>query len=140
MPDIFRQYRKCFFALLSLILLSLSSYAFEDCLIINDEKLTDISIENNKIVDIFPLITIMNEKNTLFVHPLQVGKTRVCVLKGKKDKVMFEINVSEDETQISEVDGFDILKIDAPPEFFEYELDFPPLNLPISSGEKVWTN
>ncbi len=140
MLDVFRQYKKCFLTLISLFLLSLASYAFEDCLIINDEKLTDISIENNKIVDIFPLITIMNEKNTLFVHPLQVGKTRVCVLKGKKDKVMFEINVSEDETQISEVDGFDILKIDAPPEFFEYELDFPPLNLPISLGEKVWTN
>ena len=137
MAELLRQYKKCFFILISLFLLSLSSYAFEDCLIINDEKLTDISIENNQIVDVFPLITIMNEKNTLFVHPLKVGKTRLCVLKGKKDKVMFEINVSEDETQISEVEGFEILKIDEPPEIFEYDLDLPPM---FNSGEKVWTN
>lgn len=133
----FRQYKKYFFTLLSLFLLSLSTYAFEDCLIINDEKLTDISIENNKIVDVFPLITIMNEKNTLFVNPLQVGKTRICVLRGKKDKVMFEITVNENETQISEVEGFDILKIDEPPDIFEDDLDLPPI---FSSGEKVWTN
>ena len=45
--------------LLSLILLSaMPVYAFEDCLISTNGKLTDISIEHNDIVDVCPIVTI----------------------------------------------------------------------------------
>ncbi len=125
------------FIIFYLIYLNLPSFAFEDYLIINDDKLTDISIEHNDIINVFPIITIMNEKNTLYVQPLKVGDTRFCVLKGKKDKIMFNVSVKEDETIIQDVEGFDILKVDVPIDNFEFDLDLPPI---INSGEKTWIN
>ena len=112
--------------LMFVINLILPAQAFEDYIITTNGKLTDISIENNKIVDVYPLITVMNEKNTLIVSPLQVGKTRVCVLKNDKEKVMFNVEVNEYKTSIDEVEGFDILSLDSPAEE-EFQLDEPPM-------------
>ena len=103
--------------------------AREDCIISNSEKLTDIKIEHNDIIDVFPLITIMNEKNTLIVHPLKEGSTRFSVLKNGKEKVIFNVLVEDDKTIIDDVKGFEILTVDCPPGYFEYEyeLDEPPI-------------
>ena len=75
--------------LTSLIFILSASYAcaYETCLITADGKLTDISIENNDIIDVCPIFTILNEKNTLLVRPLKEGETRFCVLKNNKDKI-----------------------------------------------------
>ncbi len=113
-----------------------SAQAFEDCVISTDGKLSDISIENNDIIDIYPLITVMNEKNTLIVHPLKEGKTRFCILKNGKRTVMFNVEVTPEKTVIDNIDGFEILQIDEPPENYEYELDIPPG----MSGGKTWIN
>ncbi len=99
-------------------------FAFQDCIIESDGKLTDISIENNTIVDVCPIFTIMNEKNTLYVHPLKEGQTRICVLKNGKQKIMFNVQITENETKIDDIEGFDILTIDEPPE--EIDIDEPP--------------
>lgn len=112
--------------LLSLIMLP--AQAFQDCVITADGKLSDISIEQNDIIDVYPLFTVMNEKNTLFVHPLKEGKTRLCVLKNNKKIVMFNVEVKPDETIISEAEGFEVFSIDPPPEAEGdiFELDPPP--------------
>ncbi len=119
---------KKIFTIISLIAFIMPVLAFEDCIISNDAKLTDITIEHNDIIDVFPLITLMNEKNTLIVHPMKVGNTRFGVLKNGKEKVIFNVNVTENETLIEPVEGFEILSIDCPPGYFEYEyeLDEPP--------------
>jgi hypothetical protein len=106
--------------------------AYEDCIVTTCGKLTDISIEDNTIVDVYPLITVMNDKNVLIFHPLNVGKTKVCVLKNGKDKIMFNIEVNEEITVIDEVSGFDILAIDSPPEI--YDIDLPPTKIPECEG------
>ena len=118
---------KKFLLLLSLIILP--AQAFQDCVITTDGKLSDISIEHNDIIDVYPMFTIMNEKNTLFVHPLKEGKTRLCVLKNNKNIVMFDVEVKPDETIISEKEDFEIFSIDTPPEMTndkDFELDSPP--------------
>ena len=120
--------KKLILFILSLISIN-SVQAFEDCLIITDGKLSDIKIEDNKIIDVCPLITVMNDKNTLIVHPLMIGKTRFCVLKNGKNLAVFNVSVKENETLIEEVDGYDILPIDEPPEIYDYELDLPPLGM-----------
>jgi len=109
------------------ILTIIPSFAFEDGLITTDKKLTDIRIEDNTIIDVIPLYTIMNEKNTLIVHPLKTGSTRFSVLKGGKEIVLFNVKVTNDETIIDPVKGFDVFQIDCPPNFYEFELDIPPL-------------
>ena len=114
-----------FLTTIFILCFSLQAHAFEDYIITTNGKLTDISIEDNTVVDVYPLITIMNEKNTLMVSPLQVGKTRVCVLKNNKDKIMFNIEIQKDKTFIDEVKDFEILSLDIP-ESNEFILDEPP--------------
>ena len=99
--------------------------AYEDCIVGADGKLTNIQIKDNTIVDICPVVTIMNEKNMLMVHPLKTGETSVCVLKDDKDIIDFNIKITEDETIIEEVEGLEILTLDEPEEPFK--LDEPPV-------------
>ncbi len=114
--------------LLTLLIFQTSScFAFEDGFISANKKLSDIKIEDNTVIDVFPLYTVMNEKNSLIVHPLKEGNTSFSVLKGGKDIVLFNVNVTEDETKISEADGFDVFQIDCPPNYYEYLLDEPPI-------------
>lgn len=138
--------------LLILCISILPAQAFEDCVVSTDGKLSDISIEKNDIIDVYPLYTVMNEKNTLFVHPLKEGKTRFCILKNGKEIVMFNVEVTKENTIIDDVDGFDILTIDTPPgvndgagrlklqvdkkeENADFDLDLPPM-----FGGEQWTN
>ena len=119
-----------FLATIFILCFSLQAQAFEDCVITTNGKLTDISIEDNTIIDVCPLVTIMNNKNTLIVSPLKVGKTRFCVLKNNKDIIMFNVEVKENKTIIEDVKGFDILAIDVP--FEEFVLDLPPIKKEIN--------
>ena len=106
---------------------ALGANAFEDCIIMNNGKLTDINIEDNTVIDVFPLITVMNEKNTLIVHPLKSGKTRFCALKNGKNLVLFEVEANDIETIINAPDGFEVFPIDPPNDEHEFELDEPPM-------------
>lgn len=121
---------KKYILILLFSILNLPVFAFEDCVISTNGKLTNIKIQNNDIIDVCPLITIMNDRNTLFVHPLKSGSTKFTIIKNGKDKYLFNVKVSEDSTQIDEVKGFDILTIDCPPRAYEYyfDLDEPPAN------------
>ena len=83
----------------------------------------------------FPFVNKKKKKNTLFVHPLKAGETRVCVLKTGKEKVMFNIKITPDKTEIEDVKGFDILKLDPPPMQDEEELDPPPMLREIGKKE-----
>ena len=47
------------------LIASLGVFAYEDCIISTDGKMTDIKIQHNDIIDVFPLITIMNDKMSL---------------------------------------------------------------------------
>ena len=109
---------------------TLPSFAYEDYLIINNEKLTDIKIEDNSIIDVYPMVTIANDKNILIVRPLRVGKTKFCALKNNKDVILFNVDVKEDETIIDNVNGFDILSIDKPNNYSGIQIDLPPNKFP----------
>ena len=109
-----------------LLFISQTAFGFEDCMVISDTKLTDIRIEDNSITDVFPLVTIMNEKKILIVHPLKEGTTSFSVMKGSKNRVLFNVKVKEHETIIDDVDGFEIQQIDNPPNYYEFKLDTPP--------------
>ena len=119
---------KKIFLILALISLSvIQVQAYQDCIIVNDGKLTDISIEDNSVIDVFPLITVENKKNILIIHPLKEGNTRFCVLKNNKQKHMFNVEVTEMDTKLNDVTGFEILKLDTPPGYIDFKLDLPPV-------------
>ena len=108
-----------------ILMLTLQAQAFEEYIIAADGKLTDISIENNKIVDVFPIVTIFNEKNMLMVHPLQKGETKFSVVKNGKQKFEFNVCVEDDRTKVEGSDKFLILSLDLPP-MGDLSLDMPP--------------
>lgn len=113
--------------ILSLILV-LPVFAFEDCLMMSNGKLNNIKIQHNDIIDVFPLITIMNDKNTIIIHPLKEGTTKFSVVKNDKERYIFTVRVTEDNTFVETKDGFEVLNIDCPPGSYEYyfDLDEPP--------------
>ena len=97
-------------------------------ILLNKSNIGNIKIQYNDVVDVFPMVTISNEKNTLVVHPLKEGQTKVSVTKNDKEKVIFDVNVTDEKTTISEEPGFETFTIDCPPGYYEYyfELDVPP--------------
>lgn len=115
---------------LLIFLSTISAQAFQDCVITSDGKLTDISIEDNTVVNVYPLVTVLNTKNILILHPLKEGQTRVCVLKNGKEKIMFGVTVNSENTEIEEVNGIESFTLDVP-EFPQPEedtfLDLPPV-------------
>ena len=114
-------------ALLMLALFTIqSSYAFEDYIAVTDAKLTDINVEDNTVVDVFPLVTIDNSKNTLIIHPLREGKTRFCVLKDNKNLALFNVTVNEHMTIVNAPAGFELLSVDPPVNNNDFTLDTPP--------------
>ena len=117
---------KKYLLILSILITTLPSQAYQDCVIFYDGKLTDIIIEDNTIIDVYPIVTIMNEKNTLMVHPLKSGQTRFCTLKNGKDLELFEITVDENSTSINAPQGFEVFTIDSLFDEYEFELDTPP--------------
>lgn len=118
---------KKLFIVVIIMFLSLQAHAFEECVITTKGKLTDIKIENNQIINVYPLITIMNNKNTLFVKPLKEGETNFSVLKNGKQIYNFNVKITENRTQIDDVEGFIIQTLDLPPNLFNFKLDEPPL-------------
>ena len=61
----------------------------------------------------------------MFFHPLKTGQTQVSVLKNGKEKVIFNVKITEFKTTVDNVNGFELLSLDVPPDFFE--LDEPPM-------------
>ena len=118
------------FLLFCIAYLPISCFAFEDYIITTNGKLTNISINDNTVVDIYPLITISNKKNTLIIHPLKEGETIFSVVKNEKKKYEFYVKTSKNKTFVTPMEGFEVLAIDEPPNQDKNELlDLPPLNL-----------
>lgn len=118
---------KKLFLIVAICFISLQAQAFEDCIITTNGRLTNISIEDNTVIDVHPIITIMNKKDTLVIHPLKEGITCFTVLKNSKEKFLFTVRVEKGKTFVSKNDKFEILSLDSPPKAFE--IDLPPLEL-----------
>lgn len=129
---------KKYLSALAFLAITLQALAYEDCIISTNGKLNDIKIQYNDIIDVYPLVTIMNDKNTLIVHPLKQGVTKFSVVKNEKEKLIFDVEVSDEGTIVSQKDGFDILAIDCPPNGYEYsfDLDEPP-GVNITEGANI---
>ena len=116
---------KKFLTTLLIFYTTLAGHAYQDCILTSDEKLTDIQVGDETIVSVSPLVTILNEKNTIIIHPLREGETKVCMLKNEKNIIDLNIKVTQEETIVSESNGIDIFVLDEPEEIFE--IDEPPI-------------
>ena len=58
-------------------------------------------------------------------------------MKDNKDKFYFDVKITEKETTIKEVDGFEILTVDCPPAEEYFELDEPPSEFDIDEPPSI---
>ena len=114
-----------FLTTIFILCFSLQAQAFEDFILSTDGKISNIKIENSSIVNINPLTTILNEKNTLFIIPQKLGETSFSLQKNN-ETFKFSIKIDEEETTISEIDGFEIVSLDSHPVILDCEIDAPP--------------
>lgn len=101
-----------------------SAFAFEEYIILADEPVKKITVTDNNIVEVAPVFTIMNEKNTIIVSPKKIGKTTFKITQ-KNTITDFDVEVTEEKTVLSPKPGFEMILFDIPPEFLE--LDKPPV-------------
>lgn len=105
---------------------SLQAQAFEDFILSTDGKISNIKIEDTSIININPLTTIQNERNTLFIIPQKIGETSFSLQK-EGDFFKFNIKIDENETMISDIEGFEVVSLDTHPVILDYEIDTPPV-------------
>ena len=99
------------------------SFAFEDVVISSTSKLSDIKIEYNDVINVYPLITLTNDKKILMIEPLKEGHSRFIVTKDKKEQAIFSVKVEAERTIVNAPDNFEVLPLDIPAEIYEYEFD-----------------
>ena len=107
--------------------------AFEDVILSAEEKISNIKIEEDSIINVNHLTTIQNKKNILFILPKREGKTKLFLTKKNKQYV-FEIEVKKEKTYVEKKEDFEIVSLDTPPSFFDYQIDIPPI---ISKKETI---
>ena len=117
---------KKFFLITLIFFISLQAQAFEELVLSADEKISDIKIEDNSILNIYPLTTILNEKNILFLVPQKTGNTSFSLLKEGK-KYNFDVKITESDTDVAEQGGFEILPLDNHPIILDCDIDIPPI-------------
>ena len=123
---------KKYLLILLIFLTSLQTYAFEDCIITTSEKVSEIKVEDNSILNAYPLVTIENNKNIIFINPHKVGETKVFITKSDNEKTTLSIKVTASETFICTGQDFEALSLDTPPEWLE--IDLPPTKLIETGG------
>ena len=115
---------KNWFAILLILLSTLQAYALEDLVVFTNGKITDIKVQNKDIISVEPLVTITNDKNTLFVNALKTGETQISLLKESVETVKLNVKVTDKKTVIDSISGFSVISLDMPPVILE--LDLPP--------------
>ncbi len=109
-----------------IFLTALQAQAFEDFILSTDGKVSNIKIEDPSVVNINPLTTILNEKNTLFIIPQKTGETSFSLQK-EGEVFSFNIKIDENETLINEIEGFELISLDTHPVILDCEIDAPPV-------------
>lgn len=118
---------KGFFAVTLMLFSTLQAQAFEEYILSTKSILSEIKIENQEILNIEPIVTIDNSKNTLFIIPLKEGKTSFSFVKDKKEKISFDVKIEGKKAFFSKIEGFDIVTFDEPPIILDCNLDKPPV-------------
>ena len=97
--------------ILSILLIPLQTFAFEDYIILSDLKVDSAYAKDDNIASVLPFFTIENNKNMLIVRAKSVGKT-VIILETDSNNITLNVEISEDKTTLSEFDGITAFPID----------------------------
>src|SRR5574344_7559 len=98
-----------------LMLVATPAFAYENFILLSDGEISNVSVKDNKIISVEPVVTLTNEKKSAIITSLKIGNTEFSFNKGKR-LVTFKVKVNQDKTVISNVAGVKFIPIDLPPQ------------------------
>lgn len=103
--------------ILSIILIPLKAYGFEDYIIVSDKPVELVSSDDREILDVSPFFTIDNNKNSIFVKAKKEGKCRIFIT--TEDGInTIEAEIVPEKTFLSDSEGFTYFSLDKPEKVF----------------------
>ena len=111
--------RKLFKSLIfSLLLILPVNFAFADsCIMISPENITKVDCQDQSIVSVNILSTLMNDKKSLIVTSLKDGCTSLKI-KLKNKTCDYQVRVNTGKLEIKGDKTIKVLSVDLPPEVF----------------------
>lgn len=107
--------------LLCLIMFFLTAsqgYALEDYIVMSDKSIDSVVSKDEGIVSATPFHTLENSKSVVLLKVKQLGKTEL-EFKFEDDIKIVNIEVFENKTKLSNIDGFTYFVLDLPEEPIE---------------------
>lgn len=111
--------------LLTLSLISMPAFAFENYIIVSDTPYKFVSADDVDIVKVAPVYTIDNVKKYIIVTPVATGKTNINIWFPENSETL-NVQVKDNTTYIKPKSGFEYFSIDTPPQ--SIMIPKPPLN------------
>ena len=101
--------------ILSIILIPLQAWAFEDYIFTSDSPVKSVSSSDESIVSVVPFFTIDNNKDTIIVKVKKEGNAQITVKLYDKD-IVVKLQVTPDKTIFTNGDDFIFFPLDIPEE------------------------
>lgn len=95
----------------SILILQLQAAAFEDYIIMSDFPIKAVYSKDENIASVVPFYTIDNKKNTLVLKSKSEGQTQL-VIETEKATLSADVVVTENETNISSIEGVSFFVLD----------------------------
>lgn len=99
--------------LLTLIMLQLQAFSFEDYIIVSENPVNTVFSDDENIALILPLYNIDNSKNILFLKAKGTGKT-IVTIETTEGEAYLDVEVTEDKTVIPQLDNLKYFSLDIP--------------------------
>lgn len=94
-----------------LIFLIPQAQAFEDYIIFSDTPVSSLNWSDDEVISAVPVLTIDNKKNTIILKAKSAGKA-VLTLETDAGSKQIDVEVTETQTTLSDVDGITSFKLD----------------------------
>lgn len=104
---------KKFLLAVSIILIPLQCFAFEDYIITSEKPVKSVSSSDESIISVMPFFTIDNNKDTIIVKVKREGNAQIIVKRNDKD-VVVNVKVTPEQTTFTCDDDFAYFPLDRP--------------------------
>lgn len=104
---------KKFLVILSIFLIPLQVFAFEDYILTSDKPVISVSSSDESIVSVLPFFTIDNNKDTIIVKAKREGNAEITIKRYDKD-VVVKVSITPEKTVFQSGNDVTYFPLDTP--------------------------
>lgn len=104
---------KKFLVILSIFLIPLQVFAFEDYILTSDKPVISVSSSDESIVSVLPFFTIDNNKDTIIVKAKKEGDAEITIKRYDRN-VVVKVRVTPEKIIFTSGDDVSFLPLDTP--------------------------